>query len=181
MRIRNTEESVKKKRGIWLPMQGGERAGQPEQDRHGHLRQFQLQVQVSGFETHLAAWLHRMIILPTLVSNQSYHCHRQGGDHWSCVCVLIMFYWYLILLYSVRKLLRICKLICSVSLLLNVFWRSVVDLGCLSWLLIPDIGSRIAELGSRIQQQQKTNRPQWIKVFCTQNVASKFWPLRNIG
>jgi hypothetical protein len=44
-------KKAQKERGIWFLMQGGERTGQPEQDRHGHLRQFQLQVQVSEFET----------------------------------------------------------------------------------------------------------------------------------
>jgi hypothetical protein len=37
-------EKAQKERGICLLVQGGERTGQPEQDRHGHLRQLQLQV-----------------------------------------------------------------------------------------------------------------------------------------
>jgi hypothetical protein len=45
-------KKAQKERGIWFSTQGGERAGQPQQDRHGHFRQLQLQVQVSGFETN---------------------------------------------------------------------------------------------------------------------------------
>jgi hypothetical protein len=56
-------------------VQGGERTGQPEQDRHGHLRQFQLQVQVSGFKT--ISQLYRLIILHTII--------LECGDRLSCV------------------------------------------------------------------------------------------------
>jgi hypothetical protein len=60
-------------------MQGGERTGQPEQDRHGHLRQLQLQVQVSEFETTAQ----RGQLNASSIDNFTYN--YSGGDHWSCV------------------------------------------------------------------------------------------------